>query len=52
MKTIKGEYMFEYDPTQRIPMKKGTFIELQNSSRAIELVKGEFTHWLQEITEK
>lgn len=48
----KGEYMSEYDPTQRIPIKKGTFIELQNYPKAIEIVKGQFTHWLEEITEK
>lgn len=45
-----GEYMFEYDPTGRITIKKGTFIEMQNSPRAIEIIKSEYTHWLQEIT--
>ena len=48
----KGEYMFEYDPTGRIPMKKGTFIEMQNSPRCIEIIKGEYTDWLEEVTEK
>jgi len=44
-----GEFMFEYDPTGRIPMKKGTFMEMQNSPKMIEIITGEYTHWRQEI---
>jgi len=46
----KGEFMSEYIPNEQIPLKKGKFIELKDSSTAIGFIKGNFTHWLEEIT--
>lgn len=43
------EFMSEYLPNQEIEIKKGKFIEIKDCPEALAFIKGNFTHWLEEI---
>ena len=43
------EFMSEYLPNQEIEIKKGSFIEIKDCPEAIAFIKGNFTHWFEEV---
>jgi hypothetical protein len=45
----KGEYMLEYDPHEKIEIKKGKFIEMMECHFVTDYLKNNFTCWLEEV---
>ena len=45
----KDTFMTEYLPHEKIEIKKGKFIEIQDCKTATDFILGNFTHWLEPI---
>lgn len=47
----KDEYMLQYNPKEKIEIKKDKFIEIQECHFVTDYLTNNFTHWLEEITD-
>lgn len=45
----KGTFMSEYLPDEKIPLKKGKFIEIKDCKIAQDYLLSNFTHWLERV---
>lgn len=45
----KGEMMHEYNPKEKVEIKKNKFIEIKDCHFATDYLKNNYTHWLEEV---
>ncbi len=45
----QGEMMLEYDPHEKIEVKKGKFIQMMECHFVTDYLKNNYTSWLEEI---
>ena len=45
----QGEFMHDYNPKEKIEIKRNKFIEIQECHFITDYLKNNYTHWLQEV---
>lgn len=41
--------MKEYDPSEKLEIKRGIFVEMKDYKVVVDYILSNFTHWLEEV---